>query len=326
MLKSPGTLPVTQEHLPMATHRIPHDEHKHTEIHDQGLQFDLQTLMNRRGALRLFGLGAAGATALVAIGCGDDDNSAPAPVTSTSVGGASSTTAAAASVLATATALVSPIPTGTTPASACVPEINQETAGPFPGDGSNGPNALAQSGIVRSDIRSSFGTSTKRAAGVPLMIELTIVDTAKNCAPMAGAAVYLWHCDRDGLYSMYSQGAQNENYCRGVQVADANGKVKFTTIFPAAYPGRWPHAHFEVYPGLAQATSSASKLITSQLALPDDVCKTVFATAGYEESLANHARTTLQNDGVFRDGVELQTPKVTGSVSAGYMATLTVGV
>ena len=310
----------------MATRRIPHDEHDHTEIHDQGLQFDLQTRMNRRRALRLFGLGAAGATLLVAVGCGDDDNSTPPTSTATKSTGASSTAVGAASVLATATALVSPIPTGTTPASACVPEINQETAGPFPGDGSNGPNALAQSGIVRSDIRTSFGTSTKQAAGVPLTIELTIVDTAKNCAPMAGAAVYLWHCDREGLYSMYSQGAQNENYCRGVQVADANGKVKFTTIFPAAYSGRWPHAHFEVYPGLAQATSSSSKLITSQLALPDDVCKTVFATAGYEQSITNHARTTLQNDMVFADSVALQMPKVTGSVSAGYAAALTVGV
>jgi protocatechuate 3,4-dioxygenase beta subunit len=207
-----------------------------------------------------------------------------------------------------------------------VPEITEETAGPFPGDGSNGPNALNQSGIVRSDIRSSFGSSTKTAAGVQLTIELTVVDVAKNCAPLAGAAVYLWHCDREGLYSMYSQGAQNENYCRGVQVADSNGKLKYITIFPAAYPGRWPHAHFEVYPSLDRATASSNKLITSQLALPDDVCKTVFATAGYEQSLRNHAQTTLQNDGVFRDGVELQMAKVSGSVSAGYVATLTVGV
>ena len=299
-----------------------HHHHDDTEIHDQGLQFDLRTLLNRRNALRLFGVGAAGAATLAVLGCSDDD---PAPA-ATSTRGSTATTGAAGTTGAGATVVVSPIPTGATPASACVPEINEETAGPFPGNGSNGPNVLTQSGIVRSDIRSSVGTSTKTAAGVPLSIELTIVDTAKNCAPLAGAAVYLWHCDREGLYSMYSQGAHNENYCRGVQVADAGGKVKYTTIFPAAYPGRWPHAHFEVYPTLASATSSAKKLATSQLALPDDVCKTVFATAGYEQSLANHARTTLQNDGVFRDGVELQMAAVSGSVTAGYAATLTVGV
>ena len=303
--------------------RNQHD-HDHTEIHDQGLQFDLQTLLNRRSALRMFGIGAAGAATLVVLGCSDDDS--PASATNTP-GSASTPTGAASAAVTSPIATVSPIPTtATTPASACVAEINEETAGPFPGNGSNGPNALTQSGIVRSDIRSSFGSSTKTAAGVPLTIELTIVDTAKNCAPMAGAAVYLWHCDREGLYSMYSQGAQDENYCRGVQVADANGKVKYATIFPAAYSGRWPHAHFEVYPTLASATSSANKVCTSQLALPDDVCKTVFATAGYEQSVRNHAQTTLQNDGVFRDGVDLQMAATTGSVSAGYAAMLTVGV
>ena len=36
-------------------------------------------------------------------------------------------------------------------------EIPEETAGPFPGDGSNGPNVLTESGVVRSDITASFG-------------------------------------------------------------------------------------------------------------------------------------------------------------------------
>ena len=101
---------------------------------------------------------------------------------------------------------------------------------------------------------------------------------------------------------------------------------RLALIFPAAYSGRWPHVHFEVYESLAKATSSANKLATSQLALPDDVCKTVFATTGYEQSVRNHAQTTLQNDGVFRDGVTLPMAATSGSVSSGYAATLTVGV
>lgn len=48
-------------------------------------------------------------------------------------------------------------------AAACGAEIPDETAGPYPGDGSNGPNVLAESGIVRSDITSSFGSSTTKA-------------------------------------------------------------------------------------------------------------------------------------------------------------------
>ena len=125
--------------------------------------------------------------------------------------------------------------------------IPEETAGPFPGDGSNGPDVLDQSGVVRKDIRSSFGSSTTTAPGVPLTINLTIQDAA-TCTPLASAAVYLWHCDRDGNYSLYSAAAANENYLRGVQAADANGLVTFTSIFPACYSGRWPHIHFEVYP------------------------------------------------------------------------------
>ena len=104
----------------------------------------------------------------------------------------------------------------------CSP-IPEETAGPFPGDGSNGVNVLTESGVVRSDIRASFGASTTVAEGVPLTIDLTIVDTADGCAPLAGAAVYLWHCDREGRYSMYSEGAADENYLRGVQETDADG-------------------------------------------------------------------------------------------------------
>src|SRR4029453_1536909 len=126
-------------------------------------------------------------------------------------------------------------------------------AGPLPGDGSNGPNALTQSGVVRSDIRSSFAGLSGTADGIPLTIMLTIV-SASTCAPLPGYAVYVWHCSREGLYSLYSPGVTDQNYLRGVQETDANGQVTFTSIFPACYSGRWPHIHFEVYPSLAAAT------------------------------------------------------------------------
>lgn len=54
--------------------------------------------------------------------------------------------------------------------------IPAETAGPYPGDGTNGPNVLTQSGIVRSDIRSSFGSAgTTTAPGTPLTVTVTLV-------------------------------------------------------------------------------------------------------------------------------------------------------
>ena len=80
---------------------------------------------------------------------------------------------------------------------------------------------LTQSGVVRSDIRSSFGSMSGTASGVPLTITLKLVNTASSCASLEGLAVYLWHCTADGNYSLYSSGITNQNYLRGVQVSDA---------------------------------------------------------------------------------------------------------
>lgn len=196
--------------------------------------------------------------------------------------------------------------------------ILEETAGPFPGDGSNGANALTQSSIVRRDITASLEPSTTVAEGVPLTIELVVTDASGNCAPLAGAAVYIWHCDREGRYSMYSSGVEDETYLRGVQEADSNGVVTFTSIFPACYPGRWPHIHFEVYPSVAEATDSDNVIATSQIALPEDICSVVYAEPGYEQSVSNLARVSLDRDMVFADdGAAHQLGTMSGSIDAG---------
>jgi protocatechuate 3,4-dioxygenase beta subunit len=207
-------------------------------------------------------------------------------------------------------------------------EIPEETAGPYPGDGSNGPNALTESGVVRSDITTSFGDASGVAEGVPMTVRLKVYDlNGDEATPLAGAAIYLWHCDRAGTYSMYDGDAEGENYLRGVQEAADDGTLEFTTIFPACYSGRWPHMHFEVYESLDAATSATNKLRTSQLALPQDVCETVYSTAeGYEQSVSNLSQVSLDSDGIFADGYSLQMAKVTGSVEDGYVATLNVPV
>jgi protocatechuate 3,4-dioxygenase beta subunit len=202
-------------------------------------------------------------------------------------------------------------------------KIPEETAGPYPGDGSNGPNALTATGVVRSDIRSSFGTLTGTAEGVLLAVQLKVV-SASSCAALAGRAVYLWHCDRDGGYSMYT--AVNQNYLRGVQETDADGNVTFTTILPGCYPGRWPHMHFEVFASLAQAAAGGAKVATSQLALPKATCDEAYATTGYSASVGNLTQLSLANDMVFSDGSSAQVATVTGNATAGYLATLTIAV
>ncbi|WP_411730910.1 intradiol ring-cleavage dioxygenase [Paeniglutamicibacter sp.] len=260
------------------------------DLEDQGLGFDVQTLLGRRSALKAFGVGALALGLAACTATGTTGNAA----------GASGTSAG---------------------------EIPDETAGPYPGDGSNGPDVLEQSGIVRSDIRSSFGDASGTAAGVPMVLELNIKDLANGSAAFAGVAVYVWHCDRDGNYSMYSQAVEQENYLRGVQVADAKGAVRFTSIFPACYTGRWPHIHFEVYPDAASITDSGNAIAVSQVALPEDVSVMVYAGAGYESSVKNLAQVSLESDNVFGDdGGASQLATVTGDTATGYKVVLDIGV
>ncbi len=152
--------------------------------------------------------------------------------------------------------------------------------------------------------------------------QFALADAATGAA-LSGAAVYVWHCDRDGNYSLYSTA---QNYLRGVQEADADGVVTFTSIYPACYSGRWPHVHFEVYPSLADATSASNVMATSQIALTEDVSDTVYTTEGYEQSRSNMEQVSLASDMVFADGAELETPTVTGSVDDGYVVSLPVRV
>jgi hypothetical protein len=160
---------------------------------------------------------------------------------------------------------------------------------------------LSTDGVVREDIRSSVGGASGTAEGIPLSIELRLQDATAGCSPLAGMAVYLWHCDREGRYSMYSEGVEDENYLRGVQPSGADGVVRFTSIFPACYPGRWPHLHVEVHRDVDAATSGATPVATSQVALPEDWCDRVYATDGYGQSVSNLRSLSLESDGVFGD-------------------------
>jgi protocatechuate 3,4-dioxygenase beta subunit len=215
-------------------------------------------------------------------------------------------------------------------AASCTP-IPEETAGPFPGDGSNRTsagvaNVLLLPGIVRSDIRSSLTGGKGVARGVPLKLTLELVDARTGCTPLAGYAIYLWHCDAVGRYSMYSQGVGAENYLRGVQVSDAKGFVSFATIVPGCYGGRMPHMHFEAYRDLASTRNPAGELHTSQLTFPLGMLEETYGASDYRDSAANLASTSFASDSVFSDGHDSQTCRVSGSVARGYAAVLKVGV
>lgn len=298
----------------------PEEQQPHPN-HDRGLEFDLSTMLSRR-SLGLF-LGAGGAAAALAACTPGGSSTASQPSSSAATASATASASPSAATSASAT----PSPTLTRAIAECGVETPQETAGPYPGDGSNGPNVLEASGVVRKDITSSFGSASATAEGVPLTFTLTLLDNANGCTPMAGAAVYAWHCDRDGKYSMYDSSLSNENYLRGVQEADSNGQVTFTSIFPGAYSGRWPHIHFEVFESMNNATAAGQVLAVSQIALTQAACDDVYATAGYERSVTNMKRTTLQSDNVFGDdGGIYQLATMTGSAAEGYAAGLNVTI
>ncbi|MFC4138636.1 MULTISPECIES: intradiol ring-cleavage dioxygenase [unclassified Microbacterium] len=272
----------------------------------RGLVYDIRTLVDRRRALGIFG--GIAATALLAACSPQASGSAAsdAPQGDGPQGGGAAPAEDDSDLLEG--------------------EVPNETAGPYPADGSNGVNVLDDSGIVRSDIRSSFGSSSTTAAGVPLEIVLTVRDAATGSA-LTGAGVYLWHCDRDGNYSLYSDAAKDENYLRGVQQTDEDGTVRFTSIYPACYSGRWPHIHFEVYEDVDTAVATGPIVKTSQIALPEESNAKVYATSGYEDSVRNASQVTLAGDNVFGDdGGIHQIATMTGSVSDGYTAALTIAV
>ncbi|MFT4187074.1 MAG: 3,4-dioxygenase subunit beta [Aeromicrobium sp.] len=270
------------------------------DLADQGAAFDVTTLVTRRRLLGLLGLGA-GSLALAACGGGSSSSSGTASATTTNSSSATS-------------------------AGTADGEIPQETNGPYPADGTNGVNVLEESGIVRRDITASLDGGTV-AEGTPLSFTFTITDMANGDVPFAGAAVYLWQCDAQGQYSMYTEAIAEETYLRGVQVADADGNVTFDTIVPGCYSGRWTHMHFEVYPDVDSATDVANAIATSQVAFPQDMLDAVYAESTYDGSSRNLSQIgSMDNDNVFGDGHDLELGTFSGDVASGYVGSLAVGV
>lgn len=264
---------------------------------DEGLARDLPRLMGRRGVmLTLLGLGTAGIV-IAKTGPGAPPMQGEANVFGSGADGAQ-----------------------------CL-KTPTETNGPYPADGSNSRDGqvvdvLRQQGVIRDDLRSSFGGMTGTAEGIALTLTIRL-QGIDGCKPLAGHAIYLWHANAQGKYSLYD--LPDQNFLRGVVLTDDQGIAQVTTILPGCYDGRWPHIHFEVY-----ASLTTRPLLTSQMAIPEDTCRAAYADGRYPDSLTNLDRITLAEDNVFGDNtpeqVAQQTLTMTGDPAQGYAATVTVGL
>ena len=247
----------------------------------------------------------------------------PAPTTPASTTPASNTPASTA----TSTASTATTTATSTASTAGFVEFPEETNGPFPADGSNDngegqlADVLADPGIIRSDLTSNLDGSDTQP-GIPLALTMLI---GSGGSPLPGAAVYAWHCSRDGHYSVYSGGMNGGDYSdttwfHGVQVTDANGAVTFNTIFPGRYQGRAVHIHFEVY----QDDTFSNLLLTSQVGFDDEQSDAIYASdSNYASSLRNPTYNAADN--VFNDGDGSQIVDI-GQPATSLAASVVVGV
>lgn len=221
----------------------------------------------------------------------------------------------------------------------CV-NFTSETNGPYPADGSNQSsggtsNVLTAKDIIRSDIRHDLGSDAgagdgRHALGTEMTIDLAVVDVNSACGGLAGYAVYLWHCDAGGAYSLYDK--PERSYLRGMQVTDSAGRVRFTTIVSGCYSGRYPHLHFEIFSTQQKATAGKFATLISQIAVPPDVCGAVYkANPVYAASAANFAAESDPSaDMIFADNgnerLAAMTLKCTGNPVAGFNGKATIGI
>ena len=105
---------------------------------------------------------------------------------------------------------------------------------------------------------------------------------------------------------------------RGRQTVDPAGWVSFSSAFPDAHEGRWPHVHFAVH----SDGDSGGLLHAAQLALPGDACAKAFCAAERRQLDG----MSIGRNGCFTGGWALEIPSVTGDASRGLVATRTVGV
>ncbi len=256
-------------------------------------------LLTRREVLALFG--AAGLAA--AVGCSDSGSSKSTPMSSGSTAATTAPTPGATSA-ATATSAGSAVPS-----CIVVPALTER---PY----------YVDEKLNRSDIRSDTATAAVKD-GLPLALTFVVSQVGSACAPLADATVDVWHCDAGGVYSDVSDPSFNtkgQNFLRGYQATDAQGRAGFSTIYPGWYQGRAVHIHFKIR---TNPSGASGHEFTSQLFFDDALNAEVFASQPYSQK----GFGWLRNDGdmIFQqsNGQLTLAPAKSG---VGYAATFDIGL
>jgi protocatechuate 3,4-dioxygenase beta subunit len=158
--------------------------------------------------------------------------------------------------------------------------------------------------LLRSDIRDN-------SPGLALDIALQVT-RASDCATLAAARVDLWQANGLGLYSGYADqpgvgdvtadAAVGKTWLRGTQITDADGWVRFQTIYPSWYGGRAPHIHFKVWLG-------PDEVLASQVFFTDETSAFVFERFDpYREHVAK--RRVFNDNDPFHQGVYCDVEKL----------------
>lgn len=148
--------------------------------------------------------------------------------------------------------------------------------------------------LNRSDIR-------ENRRGLPMYLTVTLSQLNSGVlSPLPNAAFDIWHCDAMGKYSdISSEGTLGQKWLRGYQMSDANGKTRFTTIFPGWYSGRTVHIHAKVRQ--FNSANNVTYELSSQFFVNDRITDEIYAgNAPYNTRAARNTRNT--NDGIYMGG------------------------
>lgn len=184
----------------------------------------------------------------------------------------------------------------------------QKTEGPY----------YFNANLMRSDIRISTNNNVFHD-GIPLNMAINVIDI--NCNPILNVIVDVWHCDKDGVYSGYSQPGGNyigHDFMRGIQLTNSSGTANFITSYPGWYPGRATHIHFKV-------RLNSTTYVTSQYCFLDSVNNTIYSTPLYSGRGPNPTTNAADNIFMSADPPFLRMTVVPNG-NGGYDGTYTIGI